>query len=192
MVSIPNFIESDHPKYIEVKESGLLSGGKLEFLSYLYRFYPCTANELIGKIKPERPELEPNELMAFNKHPNDLKDNGTIRVRELRPCFVTGKLSQVLEPTFQLPCPRGMKVFAERYIVNEERIETNLSTVVFGTAVGCSSPLAIKYSHHRHDALRKRFEKEVEFMIRLQVNKEVVEILDHDLSHQPPYLKKLS
>ncbi len=182
-----NFIESDHPKYLAIRDSGALSEGKLEFLSYLYRFHPCTANELIEKIRPERPDLGPSELMAFNKHPNDLKDNGTVRVKELRLCFIKGNLSQVLEPTFNLPCPRGMRVFAENYLVKDEGIQTNLSTVVFGALMGKSEPLAIKYCHHKNSDLRKRFEKEVEFMVKLQGHSEVVEILAYDLSHQPPY-----
>lgn len=187
MAENEHFIESDHPQYLAIKQSGIIPTAKLHFLSYLYRFYPCTNNELIKRIQIERPDLGPNELMAFNKHPNDLKENGTITIVELRRCLETGKLAQVLAPTFHLPCQKGMRVFAEKFIVNDDEIRTDLSAVVFGTKRDEEEKLAIKYCIHKFPAALKRFRNEVELMLQLQGHKEVVEILEFKLDEHPPY-----
>jgi hypothetical protein len=182
------FIESEHPVYVEIKATGGLSPGQLEFLNYLYRFYPCTPNELIQKVQAERRSENPLEVVGLNKHPKLLKDNGTIRVVETRKCSVSGNTSQVLAPTFNLPCPKGMTIFADRYLIESAKtISIGMGVVLFGTDQQTLQSVVIKQCTEKHPGLLKRFRTEVGLMQKFQNHQEVVDIIVSNLEHEPPY-----
>lgn len=98
-----SFIESIDKTYIKIKETEVLNKGQLEFLSYLFRFGPCTTNELIDLIEKERPDLDRNSLDLFDRKPSELKLFNVIKVSGKRKCKSTKRTAQVLAVTGIIP-----------------------------------------------------------------------------------------
>ncbi|MFT6632884.1 MAG: hypothetical protein ACJAS4_002852 [Bacteriovoracaceae bacterium] len=95
--------ETKSDAFIKIKNTGLLSPGQLQYLSYLYESGPCTNNELVAKIEEKQPELSRKDLEVLDRHPAELKKLNVIKVVKKKKCSITNKLAQVISVTNKVP-----------------------------------------------------------------------------------------
>lgn len=94
--------ETSKAAFRRAEESGLLSRQKLKCFEWFCRFGPCTVNELIADVGPRYEEAY-RVPTHINKTPSMLKRHEVIEVVDIRPCQITGNLSEVWDVTGKSP-----------------------------------------------------------------------------------------
>ena len=85
--------------YNQIKAKNLLSQRRMEVYSALFKYGPCTANELFRDWKVS------TTITQQNIHPRlgELRDLGVVTEVKQRKCGVTGRMAIVWEITNRLP-----------------------------------------------------------------------------------------
>jgi len=107
--------------YKQIKEQGLLSERRLQVYSDLFRYGPCTANELYLKMDRKVKSTQ------ANIHPRlgELRESGVVNEITQRQCDVTNRMAIVWDVNSKLP------IKPKRELSSKQKIKIAIDALEF-------------------------------------------------------------